>query len=380
MHRILHPFLCTSALTALLTSCSLFSVRVPGKSMSQEELNARVLTFDFADSFQATVATSADRIAAQSKDPPMQLAALEWKIEATAASRHAATRLAPIMALLDSWALAAQMREFFDEGAGATVFGKQQEVARSSSAQLEKDIIQIAGSVTTRSEFARYQTFISGYVRDSPLTSLEFRRASVVDRWWSQSGEHPRLISTVGTAPEVMSDFEERLRLYADDLPSETLWQTQLAIRGNDSATEEARRTLGQIDDSLMRISEVADQSPDLLRDSLTELRGNLLVAMDRLDRSRREAMQSVSAERAALAQIVEDERKSIANDVDVQRAAIVRDADHIANQAVETSWHNVHLLVRELVLYGLAAFIVGLTLPFAAGYFLGMARSRPRP
>ncbi len=379
--RVLSPLLGTCAMAALVTGCSLLTVKVPGKAMTQTELNARVLTFDYADSFQATVTRTADQIAAGSSDPAVQLAALRWKIEATAASRHAATRSAPMLALLDSWALAAQMREFVDEGAGARLFGTYQGTARSTAVQLERDIAGIAATVTTKSELERYQTFVDDYVRSSPLTSLDFKRASIVDRWWAQAGKHPALLSTVGTAPEVMSDFEESLRLYADDLPSETFWQAQLALRQNenDPAANELRRTMGRIDDSLADIGAAASESPELVRGSVAELRGTLFMGLDRLDRSREEVMRDMSAEREALTRTADYERATITNDVDLQRAALTRDAARIANQALETSWRNVRGLVRELALFGLAAMIVGLGLPFAAGYWVGVARTRPK-
>ena len=61
----------------------------------------------------------------------MQLNTLRWKLGASKASQHAATQMAPMMALLDTWALTEQMRQFFDTGAGAQLFGEEQVVARA---------------------------------------------------------------------------------------------------------------------------------------------------------------------------------------------------------------------------------------------------------
>lgn len=368
------------ALLAFLPGCSLMSVRVPEKPLSQRELNVRVLMFDYAESFHESVTRAADAIAAGTSDPNIQLAALRWKIGAGSASRGAATQLAPMMALLDSWALAAQMHAFLRDGAGASLFGAQQPRARSTAEQLENDIIRLAGSVTTKQEFDAYQAFVGDYVRDSPLTSLDFQRASVVERWWSEQGRTPSLLSTVGTAPEVMSDFEGRLRLYDHALPAETLWEVQVALRENGHDVDDLRRALQQMDLSLADIDYVASESPKLLRDSLADLRGTLLITMDRLDRSMGEAMQSVRVERAALTESVAQERAAFASDVDVQRAAIARDAQRIADDAIETSARDLRRLVRELALYGFAAVILILGLPFAAGYLVGMARARRTP
>lgn len=375
------PLLCMCAITSLVMGCSLLTVKAPGKPLTPNELNQRVLMYDYADSFQATVAQTADEIEAHSPDPGVQRAALKWKIEAVAASRRAATQIVPMMALLDSWALAAQMLEFFDQGAGARLFGHEQSAARGAADQLDKDIVRIAGTVTTPAEFTRYQTFVGGYVQRFPLKSLDFKRTSVVDRWLAQPGEDPPLLSTVGTAPEIMSDFEERMRLYANDLPAETFWKAQLALRQseNDPGTKEFRRTMQQIDDSLANIGEAATASPALVRSSIAELRGSLIMALDRLDQSKLDVLQDVSTEREALAQIVEHERTLITSDVDMQRVAIARDAARITNHAIETSWNNARGLVRELALFGLAGMIIVLGLPFAAGYLVGVARTRPK-
>jgi hypothetical protein len=96
-----------------------------------------MLTREYADQFRTTVAQAADEIVAQSDDPEVDLSALRWKISASSASRRAATQMAPMISLLDTWALSAQMREFLTSGAGATLFKEQQSIAREAATGLE---------------------------------------------------------------------------------------------------------------------------------------------------------------------------------------------------------------------------------------------------
>ena len=57
------PVLCVALLPGL-AACSLLTIRTPDKPLPQRELNARMLTREFAASFSAKVEVAADGIAA----------------------------------------------------------------------------------------------------------------------------------------------------------------------------------------------------------------------------------------------------------------------------------------------------------------------------
>src|SRR5258707_13670886 len=96
---------------ACVAGCSLISLKSPERPLSSRDLNARILTREFSYHFIAVVAQCADDIAAHASDPEVLANALRWKIGAAAESQGAAPRLAPRMALLDTWPLASQMRQ-----------------------------------------------------------------------------------------------------------------------------------------------------------------------------------------------------------------------------------------------------------------------------
>src|SRR4029077_1229604 len=152
-----------------LQGCSLLTFKSPEQPLPRRDLNARMLTRDYAERFSGAVVQAADDIAASTPAPARQEAAVRWKLSAVVASRRAATQMAPMIALLDSWALSAQMREFFDTGAGATLFGDQQDIARQTAQALEQDATRLAVGLTSKAEFASYEQFIAGYVREHPL-------------------------------------------------------------------------------------------------------------------------------------------------------------------------------------------------------------------
>ncbi len=363
-------------LLATLPGCSLISLKSPGKPLSQRELNARMLTREYADYFQRSMALASDDIAAKSTDPDVQLAALKLKVRAASASRHAALQMSPMMELLDSWALAAQMKEFLISGAGSMLFGPQQEIARGTAAALEDNVVTIAREVALPADFARYASFVEDYVREAPLTGIEMVRISVADRWMAFSGQQATLLSTVGTAPEVVSDLADRVRLYGDQLPSEALWQGQIALREAGYGANDWKVAMNRMNDSLSDVGKLAQTSPELLRTSITDLRGILFGTTDRLDRSWMGMMQAMHAEREALTQSVQQERANLLAAVDVQRAAMSKDAERIATEVTDSSWHQLRALLREFALFALAAIILLFGLPFAAGYYLGRARA----
>lgn len=380
LQSVVVRFVIVSAIgLAGLQGCSLFSFESPAKPLPRRDLNARMLTREYAEQFRTTVVEAADGIAAESADPAIDLSALRWKISATTASRRAATQMAPMMGLLDVWAVSAQMREFLVSGAGATLFGEQQAIARQAAESLEQDMISLAQALTSKEEFATYRQFVEEYVHDEPFVDIRFTRTSVAARWAAKTGQQATLLSTVGTVPEAMSDVADRLRLYGDQMPAESLWQTQLALRQAGYGDVNLQQVLQGIDARLAAISKLADTSPELVHEAIADLRGSLLDVADRFDQSTALLNQSLQQQLATLTGSVREERLALTETFDVQRAAIMKDAERVATQVTRDSWRQVRGLARELAVYWLLTVILVLGLPFAAGYLVGRARAARR-
>src|SRR3970282_4067 len=121
---------CAAALGAVSTlalgGCVSFTLDVSGEKLPPEQLRARIETRQYAADFIERVTRAADIIAEGTEDTRMRATALRWKIGASTASRRAAYRPEPELALVDTWALAVQMEYFFGEGAGRALFGTHQ--------------------------------------------------------------------------------------------------------------------------------------------------------------------------------------------------------------------------------------------------------------
>ena len=131
MWRQTAKILTAAALLAAAGGCSLVTLKSPERPLSTRDLNARILTREYSAHFIAAVGKSADRISTGEGDAEILANTLRWKVGATTESVRAATQIAPMMGLLDTWALARQMRAFLAEGStGGTLFGPHQEAVR----------------------------------------------------------------------------------------------------------------------------------------------------------------------------------------------------------------------------------------------------------
>ena len=369
--RMLRPLVRVATLAALMASvvsCSLISWKSPEKPLSTRDLNARILTHEYSAHFIAAVEQTADQISAATEDPAVRLNALRWKIAASDKSQRAASQIAPMMGLLDTWALSVQMQQYLADGAGRTLFATQQPLAVTLAAELAGQAQELAGRLTAPDEFDHDQRFIDGYVRAHPIDSLEFARASIVDLWTHDTGAQVRLVDSLGTVPEALADAGDLLRMYGDTGPSQLLWKAQLAAQESGLSGKELQLALQRLDERMAALSVMADETPNLVKGVVRDVRM-------RFNTSWAEMLGALHAEGRTLSASVSDERQAAVEAVDVERAAVAADAARIASQVIREAGEEARRLIREALFVVIAMAVVLLGLPFAAGYFVGRAR-----
>jgi len=365
-----------AAVLVCVAGCSLISLKSPERPLSSRDLNARILTREFSYHFIGVVAQCADDIAANDSDPEVLANALRWKIGAAAESQRAATRLAPMMALLDTWALASQMQQFLSPGrAGGTLFGSRQEAALTVASELDEGAQDLARRLIAPGEFAQYQQFVATYTREHPLRNLEFVRASVVELWSQRTGAGARLVDSIGTIPEAMEDVSERIKITSDALALQTIWRTELVLRESGYSPTDIRAALRHLDERLAKVSAAAQSAPQLVHEAVADVRRSVIDLLRQVDASAASILETLRTERAALSADVRTEREAVVLAADAERQAIARDAARIADQVVKSAGEQARYLAREVLLLLIVLAIVVLGLPFAAGYFVGRAR-----
>ena len=358
--------------------CSLVSFKSPERPLPPRDLEARILTRELATEFQAGVTRGAQQISASESDPAVLDHALRWEIAALTESRRAATRMTPMMSLLDSWALGAQMQGFMQEGApGATLFGTHAPLVREVTEDFAQDTQALAKRLLSAEEFSSYQRFITEYARQHPLQDLGFARTSVIEQWSREKGSNTGLVDSLGTIPQAMADVVDRMEIYSDTEPREVMLRTQLALRTAGYSSDDVQASLKQLDARLEHLATVAETAPQLVHEAEAQVRESLGEVLARLDASSREATAALHTERAAVFADIHTERAALLTAVDAERKALADDADRIAEHVVRSSGEEVRRVTREalLLLTLLAAVVLGV--PFAAGYAAGRARRR---
>jgi hypothetical protein len=367
-------------LLASLASCSLISIKSPERPLSTRDMNARILTREATTHFLEASARSTDNILAGESDPAILEHTLRWELGVIQTSRDAETQLAPLMSLLDTWALALQLQGFTSEGApGGKLFGPHQAALRELSGNYADEMQSLAQRLLTAHELTDYQGFVNGYVRDHPLQDLRFFRPSVLTEWSRQKGAESSLLDQVGTIPQALADTSQRLQIYGDTVPQQAARHTQLAMRESGYTPNDVRAALARLDDRLERLTAVAEGSPEMLHDAEAQLRTSLRELIDRLDSSVSATAAAVHAEREALFANIQEERAALLTALDGQRKALTADAARVGDQLVKTSGSEVRRLTRQALLLVIALTVVLLGLPFAAGYLVGRARSSVR-
>jgi hypothetical protein len=359
-----------AALMTILAGCSLVSLKTPEKPLATRDLNARILTHEFSGRFTVAVERTADEIAAATDDPVVRLNALRWKIATSSASRRAASQMAPMPSLLDTWAFTVQMNEFLDSGNGKSLFAAGQPRAVALSADLAQEAEEVARRVTEAGEFEHDRGFVKEYAHAHPIESLDFVRASLLDIWTRDAGAKTRLVDSLGTIPEALAEAGDLLRMYGDTAPSQMLWRAQLAAQESGISSKDVQTALQRLDERLARLSVMADATPELVHGVVSDVR-------KQFDLSLGEMMGAMHTEGLALSATVSAERQATMSAVDGERAAVAADAARIARQVISDAGDEVRRLVREALLLVIALALVILGLPFAAGYFVGRAHRR---
>jgi len=371
--------LTAAALLLGASGCSLISLKSPERPLSARDSNARILTREYSAHFIAAVEKSADETTAGETDAVVLTNTLRWKVGASTQSVRAATQIAPMMSFLDTWALALQMQAFLaDSNTGGSLFGSHQDTFRAVADAQAENADVLAQRVIAPKEFQKYHTFVQSYVSRYPILDLTFARAPIVELWSRETGSEVKLVDSLGTIPEAMSDFGDRLQIYGETLPSQTLWKTELALRDSGYSRLEIREELAQLDRRFDRMAAAAEGAPALMRDAVRDVRQTLLTIIDKVNRSSEAMFLAFHDERVALTADIQAERAKALVAVDEQRKALVLDAAKLSDQMITTAGQELRRLAREVILLIILFSIVALGLPFAAGYFVGRGRRVP--
>ena len=336
------------------------TTRVGRSDMSVAVMRTRVR--DLARRFTGLIESMADDLAVRSGSPEVAQKMLRFKANAVPAVQSALLQPDPVAALIDTWALLAQLEDHLPRAAD----GASPELvahAHASLVALESEVEAEWRVVTGREDVTQPRDRVHAWAAENPLTGpLVTRRSTtgLLSSLTDVSGGGLR--STAAGLVEDTRDLTARVDLYATSLPRQVRWQAELVAADavNAPTVRSALAELERIVDLLVRLGAVAANTPELI------------------DRERRAVMDSVHAERLGLQEFITGERQAVLADVGRERQAVVdalhaervaalQQLDGLARGWVDHTFDRLGQLVDRVLLWltllGVGALLGGLLL-----------------
>ncbi len=293
--------------------------KVEDPQLTERELRAEIN--EYVRYWMAAVGRAADEIVARSDDTVTRRNAIRWKLEAVPACQTAASRQDPVAALLDVWALSAQMTRYLEIGEGKDLFGKSQVIAIDAAKQLQADIEDVARMLTDP-QLGRQ--LVMDWAEKHPIRGSLMARRTTAPLFAKYITEPQRsAIAAIANIDQRIADLLERLDLYVEMLPHQMRWQAEYVIEEQLITREEKRdalRDFATMSDSLTSMSDSLAQ----ISDSLVKTASSL----DRLSKLTDDLPELIGPEREAIDEMMAQQRTAMLQEVDALKT---RTIDEIA-------------------------------------------------
>ena len=256
-----------------------------GGRVTQQELRESLV--QYASRFEATVIATADTIASGTKDPLIQRRTLRWKLGLTPVVNQAAFLAEPEAAYVGMLTVATSMHDYLTNGAGASSFGDQQQLAVDASTDLLNGAIELGNSFLTKQELARVISEVQALVQKQPIrgefvpeqvqTLVTASEASPIFDWVTAIPLSPfRALQGVDQGAQAIREFNDTALQFSrtvSGMPRMIRWNLELLSfdvtqQGNIAASLESFEALARSAESLQT---TAQMLPETLREVLAE-------------------------------------------------------------------------------------------------------------
>ncbi|OEF80560.1 chemotaxis protein [Vibrio tasmaniensis] len=373
-------------LSIVLSGCSLLEVKLDSQTtpLTQQELQARIMTREYAKMFFTRVEDSADLIAQSypADDTLHQSYVLLWKIHAEQGLQQAAYQTSPMSALIDSWVFTAQMNQFYSQGDGADLFVTDNAVETARS--LDQEAEKLAKGVLSSSDFNKSKAFVAEFAASNPFKDLTFRSTPAYREWLSYLGkDESQIVQSLGTMPEAMGDASDRLSLMADQTPKLMTWKAELVAMNSSLTGEDLSMTLESLRQTSASMQDFIENNPEYMQTLAsimsTEMQPLLNDLSDKTDQKlamlteERVALEKmVTREREALVAMIAKERIEIAGIVTSERELFTQDLDRVSQEMVVLAIDKLMDLIKGVIIYFILFILVVFFAPLGIGFWLG--------
>jgi hypothetical protein len=285
---------------------------VPGvraAPITEEELRGEV--FGAVNRFVVSVSTAADAISQGSTDRIVRRRALLWKVRMIPTAQQAALAPRATEGLLRLIVIATVQRVYLVEGPGRDLFGDQQETARATALELDRDMAVLTQRILTKEQAERLDAEVERLAAQNPIrgefmletAQTAFARATTRGAfdWFLTVPLVPfRALEGVESGAQAIHEFNATARQFNElvaVLPEQTRWQLELFLYD-----VEDRETLAAAIDATQAIAEGAERL-SLAAEHLPETaRRELVALLDESAAGQAELRQTLAALREALA------------------------------------------------------------------------------
>jgi hypothetical protein len=236
----------------------------------------------FENNFENQVEDTASRILQNTSKRGIRMAALAWKTRLLDRLEEKTRETNPIVAMLDTWALAVRQRQYLAEGEGKDIFGDQQGLAIATAKGLEQRAEMLAKRYIPNEQEPQLEKEIAEYAGEHPFTGL-FEQAKATSLSTDKTAlETFGSILTLPLAPlasaerfgKGVQNFNVTAARFTDtlsELPADTRWQMEVLLMNLDTnpAIESLLKSLAQVSESSQAYAEIARELPGELRSTL---------------------------------------------------------------------------------------------------------------
>ncbi|WP_406732890.1 chemotaxis protein [Vibrio scophthalmi] len=363
------------SLTVTLSGCSLLEVKIDSQTvpLTQQELNMRIMTREYAQQFFAQVEQAADALHKhyEPKDQLHQSYILLWKINAEEGLQAAAYQVSPMAGLIDTWVFTHQMNQFFAQGEGKDLFIGDE--AKQVSAHLAKEIDKLAKALLKPSVYAQSSEFVTQFVATYPFADLSLIRTPAYRAWLEANNiSEEEAVTTLGTMPEAIGDVSDRLSLVSEQTPKIMTWKAQLLALNSTASIEQVNQALDSLKVTSDALNDFIQNNPEYMSDLAEQMALQLQPLVEDIDQKTEARLAQLSVERQALEAMVARERQEVALIISHEREKFAQDLDHVSQQVVNLAMDKLIELIKSTILYFVLFIGVIFFAPLGLGYLLG--------
>ncbi|WP_338867562.1 chemotaxis protein [Myxococcus stipitatus] len=338
-------------LLAVLGGCSVatprseLARRVGRSDLSIDALRSRVR--DMARRFSGLLEVSADDIAERSGSAAVREAMTTFKLNAVPAMQGALLQPDPVAALVDAWALLAQLELALPQWAESAGASREATDAASRMVhQQEAEIEALWRDVSGHEDVSAPRKRVHEWAARNPLVGALVTRVSTVSLLADVSAlSGVNLRGTAAVLEDEVRDLTTRLDLYAASLPRQARWQAE-------SLAQEAWRALP-----------AKEVLRDLERsvDALDQLGALAAGASALVARERSAVLVAVSTEREALQHFIDEERQAVLAALHTERVEGLQQGERIGYGLVDHAFQRASGLVDRVFVWLLGLMVLGI-------------------